>query len=323
MKQTVPQGGQIKMDRFSELQAFAAVVEANGFSAAARATGQSRSAVNRMVIGLEARLGVQLLNRTTRKVSPTSTGQALYERARQILDDLHEMEGAIASARTEPIGKLRMNAPLPFGDLDFSAIVTAFMVQYPMVQVDLTLESRIVDPVAEGFDLVVRIAEPDEETTLVDHRILTLDYIICAAPAYLAAHGAPQHPRQLSQHDILHLRNVDGRRVWVFTGPGGDVAVGFTPLLTANTLDPLLSAAKAGLGIALLPRYAIGSDLATGDLVPLLPDFSLPARMLQVIYPPARHLSAKVRLFTDFMEHWCDKHGKPGGGPVAEGHAGC
>ena len=139
------------MDKFSELRAFIKVIENGGFSAAARAMGQSRSSVNRLVIALEARLGVQLLNRTTRSVSATSSGQAMYERARQVLDDLDEMERSVSSVRTEAIGRLRISVPLSFGDLDFGQLIASFMVQHPAVEVEMTSEARLVDPVAEGY----------------------------------------------------------------------------------------------------------------------------------------------------------------------------
>ncbi|MEM8742369.1 MAG: LysR family transcriptional regulator, partial [Pseudomonadota bacterium] len=176
------------MDRFAELQAFVAVVEAGGFSSAARALGQSRSSVNRLVIGLETRLGVQLLHRTTRSVVPNATGQALYERARRLVDDVDEVEQAVGPSPRAPAGVLRLGAPLPFGDLDFSRLVTAFMARHPNVQLEVRFENRRVDPVAEGHDLLIRIAapdtpnEPDEPTRLIHRRILPLEHILCAAP---------------------------------------------------------------------------------------------------------------------------------------------
>ncbi|MEL6479057.1 MAG: LysR family transcriptional regulator [Pseudomonadota bacterium] len=293
------------MDRFSELRAFVAVVEAGGFSAAAREMGQSRSSVNRLVLSLEERLGVQLLNRTTRSVAATSTGLALFSRARQVLDDLSEMEDAVTSARTEPVGKLRINAPLPFGDLDFSDLIARFLVQHAKVEIDVRFESRLVDPISEGFDLVIRIAEPDEETMLVDHRVLRLTYLLCAAPDYLSTHGVPAVADDLRAHAILHHRHGSEAPVWTLTGPGGPVSVPVSPVLSANNLETLLTAAKAGLGIAILPEYAVRSELETGRLTTVLDDHSLPPRMLQVIYPPARHLSAKVRVFVDFVQAWC------------------
>ena len=296
------------MDRFAELRAFAAVIEAGGFSAAARDLGQSRSSVNRLVIALEARLGTQLLNRTTRSVSPTSTGRAVYDRARQLLEDLADMEQAVGASRTDAVGRLRINAPLSFGDLDFSQLVASFLNQHPRLEIDLHLESRLVDPVAEGYDIVIRIAQPDEETTLVDHRILRLDYLLCAAPQYLAAHGVPETAQDLRGHAALTMRSASAAPTWTLTGPEGPVSVRVAPVLTANTLETLLTAACAGLGIAILPEYGVRSDLEAGRLCPVLGDHSLSPRMLQVIYPPARHLSAKVRLFTEFVETWCADH---------------
>ncbi|MEO1492339.1 MAG: LysR substrate-binding domain-containing protein [Pseudomonadota bacterium] len=293
------------MNRFSELNALTAVVEAGGFSAAARVTGQSRSALNRLVINLEERLGIQLLNRTTRSVSLTSSGRVLYERARQVLDDLDEIESAVSSARSEPVGKLRINAPPSFGDLDVSRLVTAFLQQHPRVEIELTFENRLVDPIAEGYDLVIRIAEPDETTTLVDHRILVLDYVICAAPEYLDRLGTPQTASDLAAHATLAQRHGAASTVWTMQGPGGPVSVRLSPVLISNSLEPLLTAACAGLGIATLPAYAVQSDLSSGRLRQILADHVLPPRMLQVIYPPARHLSAKVQVFTEFVRNWC------------------
>ncbi|MEM6677722.1 MAG: LysR family transcriptional regulator [Pseudomonadota bacterium] len=289
------------MDRFAELTAFAAVAEASGFSAAAREMGQSRSSTNRLVIALEERLQVQLLHRSTRRVSLTSEGQAFYDRARRLLDDLAEAEAGVTASHEAAVGLLRISAPLSFGGLDISAAVTNFMARHPQLEVSLDLETRIIDPVAEGYDVVVRVAEPDEETTLVDHRIARFRYVACAAPAYLARAGRPEHPRALVSHALLQYRLGAEARAWEFLGPEGRISVPVRPLLSANNLDPLRDAALAGLGIAILPGFAIRDELERGRLVPLLEGFEMPERVLQVIYPPARHLSAKVRLFTDFL----------------------
>lgn len=293
------------MDKFSELRAFAAVVEANGFSSAARELGQARSSVNRLVLALEERLGVQLLHRTTRRVSPTSNGQALYERARQLLDDLDEMEHSISAARTEAIGKLRISTPLSLGDLNFSDLVVAFMQKHPKVEIDITYESRFVDPVSEGFDVVIRVAAPDEGTALVDHRILELRYILCASPEYISRRDSLTVAHELSHHAILHQKQNYAKPSWTLETPDGLVTVAVSPCLTANNFETLLKAARAGLGVAIMPEYAIKSDLQAGRLVKVLPDHHPNPRMLQVIYPPARHLSARVRLFVDFVSSWC------------------
>lgn len=293
------------MDRFSELRAFVDVVEAGSFSAAARETGQTRSSVNRLVISLEERLGVQLLHRTTRSVSINSNGRALYERAKQILDDLEEVELSVTSARRVPFGKLRISAPHSFGDLDFSEIVAGFLLKYPKVEIEIAFENRLIDPVADGYDLVLRVAEPDEETILVDHRIMTLDYLLCASPKYLEQKGTPKSAKCLKNHRALSLLQTENAGHWTLHGPEGAVKVSLCPVLSANTMDALLKAATEGLGIALLPEYAIRSELEAGRLKQLLSDYQFPSRMLQVIYPPSRHLSANVQAFTDFVSDWC------------------
>lgn len=289
------------MDRFAEIRAFVAVADASGFAAAARETGHSRSAVNRLVISLEERLGVQLLNRSTRQVSMTSAGKAFYERARQILDDLEEAEAAVSSIHEEAIGLLRIGAPLTFGRLNLSKVVADFMVQHPRVEVELNLETRWVDVVAEGYDLVVRVSEPDEDTCLVDHRILPIEYFACAAPSYLERAGTPEHPLELKEHALLCYNTIARTRYWHFIGPEGAINVPANSILQSNNLEPLLDAALAGLGITVLPAFSIDEHLQRGELTRILPGYELPKRMLQVIYPPARHLSAKVRLFTDFL----------------------
>ncbi|MBO9447575.1 LysR family transcriptional regulator [Ruegeria sp. R14_0] len=295
------------MDRFSELRAFVDVVEAGSFSGAARETGQSRSSVNRLVIALEERLGVQLLHRTTRSVSTNSNGRALYERAKQILNDLEEVELSVTASQRVPVGKLRISAPHSFGDLDFSEIVTGFLKQHPQVEIEISFENRLIDPVTEGYDLVIRVAEPDEETVLVDHRIMTLDYLLCASPSYLREYGTPQTAECLKDHHGLSLLQSEQSGFWVLSGPDGPAKVKVRPVLRANTMDALLKAASEGLGIAVLPEYAIRSELEAGRLRQLLSDYQFPSRMLQVIYPPARHLSANVQAFTDFVSDWCKR----------------
>ena len=220
---------------------------------------------------------------------------------------MDEIETAISSARTDPIGKLRISVPLSFGDLNFSDLIAKFLIAYQSVQIDVSFDSRFVDPVAEGFDLVIRVSEPDEQTALVDHRLVELDYVLCASPSYLKTRKAPKHPRDLTDHDILFHRQPGRSTVWALSGPNGDASIDVSPRLAANNLETLLTAACAGLGIAIMPEYAIRSELEADRLKRVLPNYHLPTRMLQVIYPPARHLSAKVRHFTEFVEAWCGK----------------
>ncbi|MEO1331142.1 MAG: LysR substrate-binding domain-containing protein [Pseudomonadota bacterium] len=290
------------MDRFAELKALVAVIETGSFAAAARELSQSRSTTNRLVISLEQRLKVQLLNRSTRQMSITSEGRAFCERARRILDDLAEAETCVTEASDAAVGQLRIGAPLTFGGLNISADVTEFMRRHPQLEVELNLETRMIDPVAEGYDVLVRVAEPDEGTTLVDHRIASFRYVACASPDYLARAGAPERPEDLGRHTLIQYRRVGETPQWTFAGPDGPISVSVRPALCSNNFDPVRDAAIAGLGVAVLPEFAIRDDLSADVLRRVLTGYALPERMLQVIYPPSRHLSAKVRLFTDFLE---------------------
>ena len=289
------------MDKFNGLKAFTSVVEEGSFAAAARALGMSRSQANKLVIALEETLGVQLFSRSTRHVAPTSEGLAFYERARLILEDLSEAENALTATKSEAVGRLRVSTPLSLGSLNFSAIIVEFMQRHPALEVELVQNTRLTDPIAEGFDCVIRVAPPDEETHLVDHRITVVEYITCASPSYLERAGLPAHPSDLTDHAILHYAGAGNAKVWQYTGFDGETGVAVKPVLTANSLEPLREAACAGLGIAALPRFAVQPELDTGEMVSVLTDFGLPSFMLQLIYPPSRHLSAKVQLFTEFL----------------------
>lgn len=299
------------MDRFSELRAFAAVVEAGGFSAAARDLRQSRSAVNRLVIALEQRLGVQLLHRTTRSVSPTSTGRALHERARRVLEDLEELETSASAARTEAAGKLRISVPPTVGNPDFSRLVVDFMARHPKVEIDATFDTRLVDPIAEGYDLAIRMAPPDEETPLVDHRLFEFSYLLCASRAYLDSRGTPSGPEDLRGHALVHQGSSLARPSWNLLGPSGPITVPVQPVLATNSLSTVIMAVRAGLGIGIAPAHEVRAEIESGDLRHVLPKYCTPARILQVIYPPSRHLSERVRLFTDFVAESCETMAGP------------
>ncbi|MEM6682944.1 MAG: LysR family transcriptional regulator [Pseudomonadota bacterium] len=292
------------MDKFAGLKAFRAVVEEGGFAAAARVLGLSRSQINKLVGALEADLSVQLFNRSTRSVAATSDGLAYYERARQILDDLSEAESRLKETRDTAVGRLRISTPVSLGALNFSAIIAQFMAQHPALTVELIQDTRLTDPIAEGFDCVIRIAPPNEETHLVDHRIAPIEYITCAAASYFETRSHPTDPADLKAHALLHYPGNNNSKYWRYIGLEGPIDVPIKPAFLANNLEAIREAACAGLGIALLPRYAIKNELSTGHLVQVMDGFSLPMYMLQLIYPPSRHLSAKIRLLTDFMHDY-------------------
>ncbi len=289
------------MDKFAALRAYVAVVEQDGFAAAARAMGQSRSAVNRLVIALEDQLGVQLLNRTTRQVSPTANGAAFYDKAKRILDDLAEAERELGEAQTDVAGQLRINAPMSFGTMHLGPAIADFSALHPRLRIELHLNDRIVDIIGEGFDIAIRIAEPREDSSLVDFRICEARRVICASPEYLARHGQPERPEDLKQHACLHYGNLPSGNLWRLIGPGGSAGVHVNNVLCSNNGEVLRDAAVAGRGVTLLPTFIVGRELQAGRLVTVMPDFRAPEMMLAAVYPPSRHLSAKIRLFTDFL----------------------
>lgn len=289
------------MDKFAALTAFTAVVEEEGFAPAARRLGASRSAVNRMVINLEDRWGVQLLNRTTRRVAPTATGKALYERARALLDEITEIEAGIRENHAEPVGDLRLNAPMSFGILHLAPAIADFMTRHPGIRTRLTLTDRFVDIVDEGYDLTIRIAEPREDLSLVDHRICPIRRVLCAAPSFLATRGPVTDTETLSNLSCLHYGTLPAGNVWRLNGPAGPIEVPVQGAMCADNGEVLRDAAVRGLGIALLPTFIVGPQLQTGELVTILADHAPPDLTLCAIYPPSRHLSAKINLFVDFV----------------------
>ncbi|MEA5510050.1 LysR family transcriptional regulator [Crocosphaera sp. UHCC 0190] len=291
------------MDKFASLRAFTQVVEFGGFAAAARAMGLSRSAVNKLVINLENDLGVQLLHRSTRRVNPTATGMAFYERCLNILADLEEAEIAVSQLQVEPKGIFRVNAPMSFGTMYLTPILSQFMLNYPALRVQLTLEDRLIDPIAEGYDLVIRIAHPPKSESLIVQNIAPIRRILCASPAYLDTHSIPSHPSELREHSCLHYGYLASGNQWQLMGPDGEHTILIKSLLCSNNGEVLREAAIQGLGITLLPIFMIDFALQKQQLVIILPDYYPPDIDICVIYPAQRHLSIKVRLFSEILQN--------------------
>ncbi|WP_097460587.1 LysR family transcriptional regulator [Mangrovitalea sediminis] len=290
------------MDKFASLNAFRQVVESGSFAQAARELGLSRSQVNRLVINLEDDLGVSLLVRTTRHVGLTPAGQAFYERARSILNELSEAEHQIQSDQEEPQGDIKINAPMSFGILHLGPALIDFMKRYPRIRVHLALNDHFVDPVSEGFDITVRIAEHREQPSLIDHEIVEVKRILCAAPDFLAEHGTPAAIQDLSALPCLHYGNLLAGGSWHLFGPEGSVQVRVNGVLCSNNAEVLRDAAINGLGVALLPTFIVGPELQTGRLVSVLPDYHAQPIYLRMIYAPNRHLSARIRLLVKFVQ---------------------
>jgi DNA-binding transcriptional LysR family regulator len=291
------------MDKFESLRAFTQVVDAGGFAAAARKMAVTRSAVNKLVIQLEQDLGVPLLHRSTRRVSPTETGLAFYERCVQILADLEEAERTVAQLHEQPKGMLKINAPMSFGTMYLSRAIADFMTQWSDLRVQLTLDDRFVDPIAEGYDLTVRVTPPvTPSASLIVQPIAPVQRMLCAAPAYLEQYGMPNHPQELRNHACLHYGYLATGNQWKLVGPEGEQSVLIHSTFCSNNGEVLRDAAMQGLGIALLPSFIVEHALQNHALQIILPDYHLLDLALCVVYPVNRHLSAKVRLLADFLQ---------------------
>ncbi len=292
------------MDKFESMRAFIQVVEAGGFAAAAREMGVSRSQVNKLVAHLEDHLGIQLLHRTTRKVTTTDTGRAYYERCLAILAELAEAEASVTQLHTEAKGILRINAPMSFGIRHLGSEIALFCKQHPQLQVELTLNDRFIDPISEGFDVTLRISESPEAASLISHQVMPTPRVLCAAPHYLKQQGIPKQATQLRNHSCLYYGHLPSVHSWSLWGPEGDVQIPISGALCSNNGEVLRCAALEGLGISLLPHFIVEDDLRRGQLQIVLAEYRTPDIFLHVVYPVNRHLSEKVKLFTAYI---CDR----------------
>jgi DNA-binding transcriptional LysR family regulator len=288
------------MDKLVSLRAFVKVVELGSFSDAGRQLRFSRSAVSKYIADLEKSLGVQLLNRTTRHASPNENGQEYYERAVSILAEIDAADHAAAQLQSTPRGLLRVNAPMSFGTLQLGSAVADFMSLYPELQIQLVLSDDLVDPVQDGFDVTLRIAEL-ESSSLIARKIVQIDRVICASPDYLEKHGVPVHPSELRDHVSLTYGFLLTGNQWKLSGEDGDHWIQPSWLLCANNGEVLRDAAVRGRGVALLPTFIVGAALLAGELRSILNEYNAPQLTLYAIYPPTRHLAVKVRLFIDFL----------------------
>ena len=290
------------MDRLRAFEVFATVVTKASFTKAADALDTSPANVTRYVNELEAHLGTRLLNRSSRKLSLTESGTALFERCKSILDEVAEAEALASSTALQPRGRLRINAGVTFGIKHLAHLWPAFMRKYPEIELDIDLIDRVVDMVEEGYDLVIRVSAAASPTNHVARKLATSRNIVCAAPSYLQRRPAPKTPADLGAHDCLAFSYAATGDDWHFTDPAGKAAsVKVNCAFHTNNGDTLREVALAGHGIIRPAAFLVGEDLRAGRLVRLLPDYTLNDTDLLVIYPSRRHLSAKVRVMVDFL----------------------
>ncbi len=288
------------MNRFEELEAFVAVVDYQGFSSAGEKLGVAKSMLSRRVTELERRLGVQLLQRTTRRQSLTDSGQAFYQRATQILADLEEAEQFVADAQCQVSGRIRLALPLGFGVSQLAFPISEFLAQHPEIKIDIDLSDRQVNLVEENIDLAIRIGEL-EDSSLIARRLADVHFAICASPDYLSAHGEPQHPAQLADHEVLIYSNVAAGRQWSYSEGGETVIPRVNYRLTANNGEFLAAVACHGNAIVTGPLVYLQQHIDNGTLVAILTPYTRSAVGVYAVYPPGRLISRRVKIFSDAL----------------------
>lgn len=290
------------LDIITAFRIFSAVVETNSFSAAGRRLRLSRSVVSRHIEGLEADLGTRLINRTTRRLSLTDAGKKYHDGARQILQDVDKLQRSLIESQKTLRGRIRVSAPIHFGEQRVLPIVLAFLQKFPEIDVELSLSKRRVDIIAEGMDLVVCTAPELPDSSFITRRISTNRFVLCAAPAYCAAHGMPKAPEDLATHSCIASIQQESDLNWTFVSPEGTVqTVPVMVRLMVNSSSAQVRAVKAGVGIALLPEHVVEQALQWNELVRLLPEFENETYSIYVVYPHKDLMPARTRKFLDFL----------------------
>lgn len=288
------------MNKIQEMSSFVAVAEAGSFVAAAEIIGLSKAAVSRHVANLEERLGVRLMQRTTRRLSLTEDGRRFLARSKELLAAMDELESEVSSRTGSPSGLIRVNAPLTFGTMHLAPLWGRFMARNPKVTLDVTLGDRMVDLVEEGFDLAIRIANLPN-SALVSRTLASTRMVLCASPQYLATHGVPTQPLELAAHRVISYSYWGTGDEWHFTGPEGEVVVRIKAGMHTNNGDTCRFAALDHQGIIFQPDFLVGNDLGSGALVELMPEYRAASIGVHAVYPSRKHLPLKVRRLIDFL----------------------
>lgn len=294
------------MDQLLTIRAFVTVAEAASFTSAAERLNMSRAMASKHVMDLEAHLGLRLLNRTTRKVSLTEAGASYLERCREILDALEEADREVTSQAVEPVGRLRVSAPMTFGTMYLAPLIDAYAARFPRVSIDLVLNDRYVDLVEEGYDVAIRIGRL-ADSSLIARRIGSSRVVVCAAPAYLEANGVPRQPSDLLDHECLQYAYAIAGNAWVFDGPSGRETVRAKGRITCNNGEALCRMAISGLGVVREPDFILSPHLRSGALSQILADYSGDVVGIYAVHPSRRHVPLKLTTFVDFLSTAFDR----------------
>lgn len=284
------------------ITAFVEVVASGSFTNAALNSGHSTSYISKEITKLEQRLGVRLLNRTTRSLGLTAEGQAYYQQCRQIVDDAIAAEQLMGGQQSEPQGLLRISCPVSIGLSKLNKILPKFSIMYPKVELEIDLSDHRVDLISEGFDLVLRASHKLDDSSLISRRVARYPSIAAASPDYLKRNGTPAHPSELTQHTTIGYSNVKSTDSWHYLDKDGEnKSVTVKNVVVTNNSSIELAYAVAGLGVVTLPQFCFGDEIAKGELVELFTDLPTSYIDLCLVYPTRKHLSSKVRAFIDFI----------------------
>ncbi|MEE9327259.1 MAG: LysR family transcriptional regulator [Cocleimonas sp.] len=293
------------MDKLKAMTLYCRIIETGQLSLAADELNLSKGAVSKQLAKLEESLGGRLLNRTTRRLTPTEVGTAFYQRAKLILESVEEAECIVTGLTAEPRGTLKINAPMSFGSQYLGELLAKYQQLYPQVNIDIDLHDRQIDVVEEGYDLVLRIASL-EDSSLIARRLAPCEIVVCASPAYLEKHGMPETPDDLKKHQCLLYSYADSAKNWVLESDTKEkVHVQINGSFLANNGNLMCDAMIHGMGIALLPTFIVGDAIKSGKATVILNEWRQKSSDISLLYPSSKHLSAKVRAFVDLaVEHF-------------------
>jgi len=288
------------MNKFEELEAFVSVVDHLSFSAASERSGVAKSVLSRRVSDMEKRLGVQLMQRTTRKLSLTDTGEHFYQRAVSLLADLNDAEQMVSDSQCLLSGKIKLTAPLALGIGQLSLPFAQFMSEHAEIELSIDLNDREADLVEEGFDLAIRVGRL-QDSNLIARKLAEVHFAVCASPAYLKAHSEPAHPSDLAGRQVLIYSNTLPSRQWSFLVNGERVTPRVKYRISANNGELLAKMASQNLGLTSGPLFFLQNYIDRGELVPVLSDYVIPSVGMYAVYPPGRLVSRRVKVLSDFL----------------------
>ena len=292
------------MDKLTSMNVFVRVAKLGSFINAAKDLGLSRAMVTKHVMQLESKLDTRLFNRTTRSLSLTEVGESYLERCQQVLQDVEEMEAAITDLQTEPKGFLKISAPPVIGAVHIAPALANFLKIHPDLSAEMILKTTHGDLIDEGLDIAIHLGKLDD-SSFVARKLASSPLVVCASDEYLEKYGIPQTPEELIHHNCLVNWALPPRDIWYFSQKNNTLKeIKVSGRMQSNVADPMRIAAICGVGLIMLPRYIVGRDIEKGKLKIVLESYTPPALEIHAMYPHRKYLSAKVRLFIDFLELW-------------------